>query len=111
MKPEPTMSTVTVPDHAPRCAGDTLTLRTDRPAWIVRWEGWLWCSLPVVDRDGDKVRVFVPVRLGIETAIANGMAVEVVPENDDPVDRPVRIRPAEVVREPIASRDYFRDAS
>ncbi len=105
------MPVITVPDHAPRRAGDTLTLRTDRPAWIVRWEGWVWCSLPVVDPDGDKVRVFVPVRLGIETAITNGMAVEVMPESDDPVDRPVRIRPAEVVREPIASRDYFRDAS
>lgn len=88
------MPTVTVPDHAPRNGGQTLNLRTDRPAWIVRWEGWVWCSLPVTDTDGSPGRALVPVRLGVETAIANGMAVEVMPERDDPVDRPVPIRTA-----------------
>lgn len=88
------MPTVTVPDHAPRNGGQTLNLRTDRPAWIVRWEGWVWCSLPVTDTDGSSGRTLVPVRLGVETAIANGMAVEVMPERDDPTDRPVLIRPA-----------------
>lgn len=69
------MLTVTVPEHAPRRSGETLDLRTDRPAWLMRWEGWLWCSLPVTYPDGDKARVLVPVRLGVETALANNMAV------------------------------------
>ena len=88
------MPTITLPDHSPRHGGKTLELRTDRAACIVRWEGWMWCSLPVIHPDGNAARAFVPVRLGVETAIANGMAVEVAPERDDPTDRPVLIRSA-----------------
>ena len=89
------MPTITLPDHCPRHGGKTLEIRTDRAACIVRWEGWMWCSLPVTLPEWNTAaRAFVPVRLGVETAIANGMAVEVAPERDDPTDRPVLIRPA-----------------
>jgi hypothetical protein len=92
------MPTITVPDsvYDHRYAGHTLQLRTERPAWIVRGDldGWVRCSVPVVLPHGEPGRVHVPLRQGLEAAIAAGMAVEVIPEADDPVGHPIPVRPA-----------------
>lgn len=92
------MPTITVTDHVydSRYAGLTLEVRTDRPAWIVRdrKEGWMRCSVPIVLPNGEPGRVHVPLRQGIETAIASGMAVEVIPEADDRTGHPITVRPA-----------------
>jgi hypothetical protein len=90
------MPTITVTDHASRYAGETLEVRTDRPAWVVRdrKEGWMLCSVPVVLPEGEPGRVHVPLRQGLETAIGNGMAIEVIPEADDRTGHPILVRPA-----------------
>ena len=88
------MPTITLPINAPRYGGLTLELRTELPVWIVRWKEWMGCSLPFIGPDGKDTRVLVSSRLGIETAIANSMAVEIVPEHEDPNGQPILIRPA-----------------
>jgi hypothetical protein len=87
--------TITVPENAPRHGGETLTVRTDRPAWIVRdrTEGCLRCSIPITGADGPG-RVHVPLREGIDVAVAAGMAIEVIPEPDDRTGHPIPVRPA-----------------